>query len=340
VVMNAIYRVISVSDYLEIEELRKRLVTKAEARSAPDQDDCCDIYRLALAPIFEVLEEESPTRPSELVIIPTGRLFELPLHVAWLAKERGPLAAFFPLVFAVSVNSLLRDARFLLRRQFVAANDDLCAMIVGDRNDDFGHEIADLEWPQEHFFVAGTRPSGKLFAHRYWQPNRDSNPATWEAFQALCATQPEFLVYSGHGHYGEKRQDLPVLLELRTADSKDDCLSELDIAAKVQLRRNKLTVISACVAGLGVSRHEGEVAGFVRGFMAAGCGLLGLALWPVLVKEIEKSTNALLRSAWEKKGKHLTVNIPLELRDHYHRRKEDVETNQQWIEACPLILYI
>ena len=350
VVMNDWHQVLTGLDYSALTTLRDELVNKAakdQKNPTPDQSNCRTLYELALAPVFCALVEASQSRPAELVIIPTGCLFELPLHVAWI--EDAPLAERFPLVFSVSVNSLLRESRFLLRRQFVAPDDDLCAIIVGDARDDFGHEVAGVAWPENHFFIAGRRPLALVHAHRYWAPGLGANPATWEALQALCAVQPEFFVYSGHGDHSEERKDLPVLLQVETADFEHDYVSELDIAAKVQLRHNKLTVIAACVAGLGVSRREGEVAGFIRSFMAAGCGLLGLSLWPVLATEIEQTTRALLVKALDEMTNREAINreainFPGELQSYYAQRGQALQAlsrnAEARIEACPLLLFL
>jgi len=88
----------------------------------------------------------------------------------------------------------------------------------------------------------------------------------------------------------------------------DGVLSTFGIATRQWLPRNKLTILGACVSGRPVryadARTTGssdtssaavELAGFIRGFIAAGCGALLVTNWSVLQSELGTVTEQIIQ---------------------------------------------
>ena len=80
-------------------------------------------------------------------------------------------------------------------------------------------------------------------------------------------------------------------------------LSNFGIATRTWLPRNKLTILGACVSGrpvpydnaTGEISPAGEIAGFIRGFIAAGCGALLVTNWRVLQRQLGFVTEQILK---------------------------------------------
>lgn len=265
--------------------------------------------------------------PEQLVIVPTGSMFALPLHVAFEPGTQWPLAATMPLALSVSATAFAARGRHLLRRQTIEEDDDLCVLAKLDE-DSTGGELRDLDWPADHFHWAGEVPS-------WLDPAEVEHigPATREALGPLMAPRPEVFVYTGHGVYNEGFADLGPALKL-----DGDLLTQHDIAMTLRMPRNKLTLLGACVTGQGVSIGGGEVAGFVRAFMAAGCGALGVTLWPVADDEMVRVAGRLLRAVRRSHG------APVDLLAEVHQASVDgckqAGSAEDRIEACPLVMYL
>lgn len=271
--------------------------------------------------------------PSHLILIPAGDLFRLPLHVALVPDPAGgtsvPLCAFVPLSFSTSATTLVSRGRYLLTEQPIDDTDDLCFLAPRETDLCPDEMTTGLSWKKEHFHVAGAVPRGlDENAITYWGKGDRTGLAN------LIAEEPEIFVFSGHGllHAG----DLALQLE-------DGVLSHYAIPSQMRLPRNKLTLLAACVTGQGANQGGGEVSGFLRAFMAAGAGVLGVSLWSVLSHRMAESIHALLDAAAP--GEALrTFNAVKALHAHYRAKivggeglKLDVE---DCLEACPLVLYL
>ncbi len=190
-----------------------------------------------------------------------------------------------------------------------------------------GKELSNLAWPSEHFFIAGQRPKDVCKHHHV-------GAANGEGLARLIQEKPEIFVYAGHGDYNETFGDLGRSLVL-----DEDCLTQYDIAMGIQLPRNKLTLLGACVSGEGADIAGGEVAGFLRAFIAAGCGTLGITLWPVLDKEISGTIRHILEQVQDAANSGEPLDIVQELYKYYHDVCHHLDRTGKRIEACPLLLY-
>jgi hypothetical protein len=115
-------------------------------------------------------------------------------------------------------------------------------------------------------------------------------------------------------------------------------ITQYDIATLVRLPRNKLTLLGACVTGQGVDLGGGEVSGFLRSFMAAGCGALAVTLWPVLDEAIVDVAGSLLRAI--KTGMNGPVDLVQKLFQASLARCKKVDGARERLEACPVVLYL
>lgn len=263
-----------------------------------------------------------------LVLIPSEELFKLPLHIACVPGKKIPLTAYVPLSFSVSATAYITRGRHLQRRQRVEKDDDLCVLIQPDETIS-GKEIVGLNWPSEAFHIAGQRPEGlEVEPRHHGQANR-------QGMSGLIKQKPEFFIYAGHGLYKEAFKSVGPVLEL-----DGDCLTQFDIAMGVRLPRNKLTVLGACVSGQGTNLGGGEVAGFIRSFIAAGCGALGVTLWPVLDDNIAETIRHLLTAAQSSSDSGQPFDVVQESYRYYQAKCKKLIDLADQVEACPLALYL
>lgn len=285
------------------------------------------LYDWLLAPLWGDICHDG-REPEHLVLIPSDDLFRLPLHIALAPESDLPLAARLPLSFSVSVAAFVSRGRYLLRTQPLHATDDLCALVHLD-DDATGAEIVGTGWNADRVFVAG-RPPKRLgpYVHR--------GAADFEGLAALTAEEPEFFLFSGHGIYDTFLRELGPALHV-----DGDVITQFDVATRVRLPRNKMTILAACVTGQGAAiEGGGEVAGFLRAFIAAGCGALGLTLWPVLDTEIVKAVRCLLRRSRACVHAKRPFDVVGELHKYYGRHVRKFEAADKRVEACPLVIYL
>ncbi|GGQ75565.1 CHAT domain-containing protein [Couchioplanes azureus] len=255
--------------YAEVETLAQEITTD----HAPARAQCEAIWRTLLAPVWDHVRH--PAEPGHLVLVPTDALFAIPLHLAWAPEADVPLAARLPMSLSVSATAFVSRGRSFLRRQPVSTADDLAAIVIADeealggRRGVSGGELLDSGWQPEHMIVLGARSPGLSGVRRFFA-------ADTEGFRQLMQAKPEFFVYAGHGGYDPQFAQLGPYLDLNGT-----YLTQYDVALRLRLPRNKLTVLGACLAGQGAKTDSGEVSGFLRSLIAAGAGAIGMPLWSV-----------------------------------------------------------
>lgn len=275
--------------YKMVEEFARVFAERQEKAEnedkAPTAEESNRLWELLIAPVWDDVIAAGP--PDHLVMIPVDEMFSLPLHVAApTGEELLPLAVRVPLSQSVSATAFVNRGRHLLRRQPVAADDDLAAVIVSGRGDEdmeLGRELVGTGWDPGRILVAGKLPPGLTGAREY----KDD----WDGLAALSETRPEFFVYAGHGQYHSSHGELGPYLRL-----SEDILTSYDVALRLRLPRNKLSIIGACLAGQG-AQSGGDVSGFLRAFIAAGAGAIGLPLWSVQDPAMVATTRSLLAAS-------------------------------------------
>lgn len=271
------------------------------------------------------------TLPGHLVLIPTGDLFRVPLHVALVPSQDPreadiPLCARVPLSFSTSATVFVNRGRYLLAKQPIDPDDDLCVLSPRSERVVYPGELEDLDWPEGHFHIAGVVPESLARRGRF----KYRGPGEIRSLARLVDVEPEVFVFAGHGMlHGDG--DLGLLLE-------DGLLSHYKIPSLLRLPRNKLTVLGACVTGQGASRGGNEVSGFLRAFMGAGAGALAVSLWAAGNDSMAAATRALLRAA-SPSNRQRTLDVVQVLFEHY-RAAVNEKVGQDRLEACPLVLYL
>lgn len=341
--------------YEELQAIRRNL----NIDCPPTKEESERIWNLFIAPIWETANAGGTL--NHLVVIPVDELFSLPLHVASPPGARTlPLAAMVPMSQSVSATAFVGRSRYLLKRQPVEPDDDLAAIVVADpgqraapaqnaapgqnpgqvpdhrENGEeeelaFGDELVGTGWPAEQIVIAGDRPrrlAGPVQVH----------PADWDGVAAITETRPEFFVYAGHGRYYRSFGQLGPSLEL----AGDDLLTQYDVALRLRLPRNKLSIVGACLAGQGEQTGGGDVVGFLRTFIAAGAGAVCIPLWSVLNSAMVDTGRALLaasRSALSAQNR--TFDVVQVLHDRYREVARHHRSDfEDMVEDMPLSLYL
>ncbi len=321
--------------------LRNRLGTSSNGLPTPD--DAKLLSAKLLEPLWSLVQQ--PTPPKRLLLVPTGVLFDLPIHIAFEPNTSWPLAATQPLCFSVSLGAFVSRGRNLLARQPTEMDDDLCALLCLDDRAS-GKELlpAQHNWNPEHFLVAGKLPEGSR------QTSGGNHfRADWSGLQRLVDKKPEFFVYAGHGiaHplLGVLSERPGQNIQTSTASGAalkldGDILTQFDVAMRLRLPRNRLTILGACVSGAGAASVGGEVAGFIRAFIAAGGGAIATTLWSVLDDEIVHVAGRVLG----KVADAVRVRGQLEPVDLFHEahqwRCRVAERVDQRIDGCPFVIYL
>ena len=307
---------------------------------APNVSNAEKIHDLLIAPVFEKAKVSLPTDAIDTVVfIPSGFLFEIPLHCAWIAEEQLPLAALCNVALAFSATALIARGRILNTDIKVTQEDDLCALVSPGRSPNIGVEIGDIEWNKERFYVAAPKGIFNQIKLRYGGSLKKIGIGDFDSLEKIKKIGPEFFVFSGHGQILKQHEDLGPYL----------CLEESGIASQFTLSDsrwlidNKLTVLAACVTGRGINAGGGEVAGLLRALAAAGSSAIMLSLWQVL----NSHTAACIRGLFSYAQKHADhVNLPRALREVTFKLCDSIESNhgkerdQHCIEACVFALYL
>jgi hypothetical protein len=289
----------------------------------PTEEHSRRIWELLIAPLWPQVTRPDP--PRHLVIIPADGLFSVPFQIAakngygWRSR---PLGALVPLSQAVSLTAFVSRGRHLLRRQSVRLDDDLCAFVVRD-DEVSGEELVKAGWRPEHLRIAGNPPDGLTGGYQRF-------PADWAGLAALAAVEPEFFVYAGHGRYVPGYGELGPFLRM----GEGGRLTAYDIALRLRLPRNRLTILGACLAGQGAQTGAGDVAGFLRSFIAAGAGAIAVPLWNVDDTAMATTAGFLLAQSRAAARSGRAFDVVQALHDHYRS-----QTSGQWIEDLPVVLY-
>jgi hypothetical protein len=229
----------------------------------------------------------------------------------------------------VSATAFVARGRHLLKRQPVAPDDDLAAVVVADPNGVSGDEICGTGWAPEHMIVVGDRPAGLDGVTEYHEADLDG-------ITAISARKPEFFVYAGHGDFLPTYRELGPFLEL-----KDNFLTQYDVALRLRLPRNRLTVLGACLAGQGAQTAGGDVVGFLRSLIAAGSGAVAVPLWSVLDAAMVDTVRTLLAASRAALARPDPVFDVVEtLHRHYREVASTGAPFQLVAEQMPLSLYL
>ncbi|MEU0932904.1 CHAT domain-containing protein [Embleya sp. NPDC005971] len=312
--------------YLEVRGLSEAIASNREL--VPTEADAKEIWRLLIAPIWDLVTSDG--LPGHLVLVPTDEIFAIPLQVA-LPDEPGavPLGAMLPMSLSASVTTYVGRGRHLLKTQAVTGTDDL-AVLMGVDPSAGGGELINLKWPKEHFVVAGEPPETIVDAvtrHR----------GDWSGVRALVDCEPEFFLFVGHGVYDPEAQELGPGLKFGA-----HYLTQFDVALRLRLPRNKLTVLAACVAGRGMQSQGGDVLGFVRSFIASGAGAVAVPLWDVRDSAMVATVGRLLRASREALDIGGGVfDVVDTLHEHYRElMRHPYETFADRVRDLPLALYL
>ncbi|MEV0012883.1 CHAT domain-containing protein [Streptomyces sp. NPDC047973] len=316
--------------YPEVAALAERVLADIHTRYVPQPDTCHQVWELLIAPFWPHAERGEAL--THLTLVPTDDLFAIPLHVATAPGGIDPLAARVPLSHSVSVATFVSRGRHLLKKQLMEDDDDLAALMSTDEAAT-GGEIAVAGWPGDHVHVAGRIPPALegLVA--------GAHPADWEGLAELVATEPEFFVYAGHGTYVEREGGFgDPLLYLGTTDR----LTQYDLALRVSLPRNKLTVLGACLAGQGMRSDGGDVLGFMRSLIISGAGAIGVPLWSVADGAMVATVSTLLRESRQALDSSGTgvFDVVQTLHEHYRRAVRTYTRLESRIDQMPLALYL
>lgn len=336
VIRGGLHSPVECGDYGQVRGLVDELV----GSDSPSTEHARRIWELLLAPIWDAIAPEGQ-EPEHLLIVPSDELFAVPFHIA--APAGGiPLGARLPLSNSVSLAAYLLRSRHQLRRQRVEPTDNLAAMILRDDGVS-GDELTRANWERAYLNVAGDVPFGLADAV-------DAiSAATWKGLEMIAATRPEFFLYAGHGSFLPQHGQLGPYLQIEDAsgDRENDVLTPFDVALRVRLPRNRLTILGACVAGQGAQTASGDVAGFLRAFMAARAGAIALPLWSVKDQAVATSAGHLLRASREAVGPRSSpgavngdgvYDVVSTLHRHY-KAVVQMTAEQDWIDAMPLAIY-
>jgi CHAT domain-containing protein len=316
--------------YREVTELARSLSTER----APDRAQCERIWTLLIHPIWKHITAGAD--PEHLVIIPSDIVFSIPVHVAMEPGDHRPLAARVPMSQSVSATAFIGRGRHLLQTQPVDDNDDLAAIIVADdeaikgRPGVNGSEVLQTNWPAQHMMIVGDRPQ-ELPQHA------EHERADLDGLAAITEAKPEFFVYAGHGSYNPAFEELGPYLELH-----GNYLTQYDIALRLRLPRNKLTVLGACMAGQATQSGGGDVVGFLRSLIATGAGAIVLPLWSVWDSTMVRTVRTLLAESRAALDRDEPVFDVVRTLHAYYQEEcaREVSRPDEFAERFPVILYL
>ena len=324
VIKNGIFHLIPCGEYDLVRDLAREILSV----EAPLEEHSRNIWRLLIDPIWPSVQAGG--EPSHIILVPTDDLFAVPFQIASSTGTPNtslPLGALVPLSLSVSLTAFVTRGRHLLRRQRVSREDDLAALVVADE-DIYAGELADAGWSPGHLLVAGTPPSGLTGNFRRYAPD-------WTGLAKLTEAKPEFFLYAGHGNLSSGYEELGPFLQMRTADGGIERLTSYDVALRVRLPRNRLTILGACLAGQGAQTAGGDVVGFLRGFMAAGAGAIAVPYWQVLNSAMAETAGHLLAASRQAARSDGVFDVVQTLQEHY----QSVTYKSAWIEHLPLAVY-
>jgi hypothetical protein len=294
----------------------------------PHKEQARILWDTLMAPLWRTIVPSPDDLPEHLVFVPHLDTFQVPLHLALEHDEALPLAARVPLAFSVSGTMHFATLRYRKRWLNPRADDDLCAIIGPDVS---GNEICKTGWDAKRLHVFGN-DDGEMSGYEYY------GEAEWECLEkTLSEITPEFLVVGCHGSYDA--DDQGQLGPTLNFGQGIPYASQYDIARRLHLPGNLFTALAACVSGQGAALEGGDVAGFVRSFIAAGAGALGVTLFSVLDEEIVRTVQHLLSATRWAPGS-ASVDLVATLQRYYASRCSGLDDADKRIDACPLVIYL
>jgi len=324
VIKNGVFQLIHCGEYDPVRDLARDILSV----EAPEEEHSRSIWRLLIDPVWPTVQAGG--EPSHLVLIPADDLFAVPFQIASRTGRPAtspPLGALVPLSLSMSLTAFVTRGRHLLRRQRVSPEDDLAALVVADEDITAG-ELTAAAWPSAHLLVAGTPPPGLTGSFRRYD-------ADWTGLAKLAEAKPEFFLYVGHGNLSPGYEELGPFLQMRASDGGIERLTSFDVALRVRLPRNRLTILGACLAGQGAQTAGGDVVGFLRGFTAAGAGAIAVPQWQVLNSAMADTAGHLLAASRQAARSSGVFDVVQTLHEHYR----SVTYKPAWIEHLPLALY-
>lgn len=297
----------------------------------PTADYCQRLWQDLFQPIWSTLSC-SDDKLRELVIIPQDELFRVPLHVAMDPCENLPLCVRVPLVFSVSATAYLTQQRNSKRSFPVTESDTLCFLAEVDDEGVSAGEVVGIQWPSQHFYLCGDAPVGTPPFQRIGNAR-----ITRASFRSIAERQPDFFVIATHGAYHPRLRAVGPALTFHKSDLR---VFQFDIARHVKLPGNKLTVLAACVTGQGADLAGGEVHGFVRAFMAAGCGALGVTLWSVDDEFVSNTVRHLLNESRRAARMGRDFDVAMALHEYYGQNVQMESDLNKRVDRCPLAIYL
>jgi hypothetical protein len=332
VVQNGSMRVVTGISQADVQALARELLTprpvdgQAPCIIAPSVDQCHRIWDVLVGPVWDKIDEPEALR--HLVLIPTDEIFAIPLHAAWQPGAELPLTARVPLSQAVSATAFVDRGRSLLKRQPVSLNDDLAAIVVPGGGVS-GGELLRTGWKVwDHMVLAGKYPPGLPAVQRKFNADR-------AGLKAIADSKPEFFVYAGHGNYNDAYEQYGPYLLL----SENDFLTQYDVAMRLRLPRNKLTILGACLAGQGAQTGGGDIGGFLRALIATGAGAIAVPLWSALDSSIVDATRCLLRASRTEAARGGSFDAVVALHEEYKRTAANTDPDHL-VEWLPLTIYL
>jgi len=319
-------------DWAKAESSLSNMINDADDKIIPTVDKARVLWDTFLSPVWRSVVPNPNDLPNHLVLIPHGDVFRLPLHLAMENDNALPLAARIPLSFSVSATMHLAAGRYSLRCLRPKADDHLCAILSPGVS---GDEICNTQWNYDQLHVLGHIPNG--LDDSDWLGDAD-----WNGLAKISEIEPTFLVVACHGSYDPHQTETDLGPTLNFSP-QIPYASQFDIAQRLKLSGNLFTALDACVSGQGVGLEGGDVAGFVRSFIAAGAGALGVTLFSVLDDEIAATVRMLLSMTRRMAFKKDPFDLIRTLQCYYASRCESLQDRNDatWkLDACPLVIYL
>ncbi|GIF20312.1 tetratricopeptide (TPR) repeat protein [Actinoplanes tereljensis] len=329
VVQRGRMRVVTGVRQTDVQELARELLTPQPITGGsgivgPSIPQCERIWNLLVGPVWAEIDD--PDSLGHLVLIPTDEIFAIPLHVAWQPGTAAPLTARVPLSHAVSATAFIDRGRNLLKHQPVSRDDDLAAIVVTGGGVT-GDELLDTGWG-DHMILTGS-----------WPPELDNVDRKFtdvsEGLKAIAEAKPEFFVYAGHGNFNEAYGQYGPYLVL----PGNEFLTQYDVAMRLRLPRNKLTILGACLAGQGAQTGGGDIGGFLRALIATGAGAIAVPLWSTFDWSIADAARSLLKASRDAADAGRSYDAVAALHDEY-RRIAATTPPDMLVESLPLTIYL
>lgn len=274
----------------------------------------------------EIWNKITEDDPQHVVVVPHGKMFNLPLHLATTELGKKPLCACAPLCFSVSSVMHLATGRNNLRT-IPVRNDDMLVLISKlDAKRVTGAEVCGVRWIPDQIRVFGEKP-------QELNQNVKNARADWDTLASFDFV-PRFVCVASHGDYDPKLDDVygPTL---DLGEGAMRYVSQFDIARRMHFQGNRFLSINACVSGQGAGRDGADVSGFLRSFIAAGAGALGVTQFHVLDRCIVQTVKNLLLESRRAAESDNNFDVVHQLTKYYSTKNP-----KHGMDQYPLVLYL